>query len=254
MWPAVRRSGVLAYSALLFGCIFAAPAFIWIGNLYYETRTPTQARKIIDIDDAGSSFIGYRIGAPFDVPQCSTNVVDGRRAEYDTQTSSVCFRHMDSVIPGAPLMAFEMLLVDRLDIGRHYANVNWIRPVCVAVEDGRIMAVAAHIDMGRAKPVSKVEAAVAEALHGEPRLTTWARSNQRELTSFTSRVWRQTDMVFAIFTEERRSINGRGGFPPSSMIVAAKQDILYRFEGNKTVIEGDCPALESANDVGYNAR
>jgi hypothetical protein len=250
MWSAVRRSGVLAYSAVLFGCILAGPAFVWIGDLYDETRTPAQPRKIIALDDAGSSFMGYRIGASFNLPQCSTKVVDGQRAEYDAQTSSACFRHMDSLIPGAPLMASEMLLVDRLDIARHYANVNWIRPVCVVVEHGRILAVAAHIDMGRAKPVTEVEAAFAEALHGEPRLWTWTRSNQRELTAFASRVWKRTDMVFAILTEERHLTNGRGEFPPSAMIVAAKPDILYRFESNGTVLEGDCPAIESTSDAG----
>ncbi|WP_322093953.1 hypothetical protein [Paraburkholderia bannensis] len=250
IWPVVRRSGVLAYSAVLFGCILAIPGFIWIGNQYEETRTPAQPREIIELDDAGSSFMGYRIGAAFDLPECTTKVVDGYRAEYVAPTSSACFRHMNSLTPGAPLLASEMLLVDRLDIARHYANVNWILPECVLVEHGRVLAVAAHIDMGRAKPVTAVEVAFAEALHGAPRVSTWTRSNQRELTSFVGRVWKRTDMVFAILTEERHSANGRGGLPSSAMIIAAKQDILYRFNNDGTRLEGDCPAIESTSDTG----
>jgi hypothetical protein len=221
MWPAVRRSGVLAYSAMLFGCILAIPAFIWIGNMHDESRTPAQPRKLIDIDDAGSSFMDYRIGASFNLPQCSIKVVAGQRAEYGAQTSSTCFRHMDSLIPGAPLMDSEIVLVDRLDIASHYSNVNWIRPVCVVVEHGQILAVAAHIDIGRTRPVTEVEAAFVEALHGKPRLSAWTRSNQRELSTFASRVWKRTDMVFAILTEKRDSTNGRGGLPPSAMVIAA---------------------------------
>jgi hypothetical protein len=250
MWSAVRRSGVLAYSAVLCGCILSLPAFIWVGNLYDESRTPTQSRKIIDIDGAGFSLMGYLIGGPFELPQCSTRVKDGYNAEYEAPTSSACFRHMDSSMPGATLTASENVLVDRLDIARHYANVNWIRPVCVAVDHDRILAVAAHIDMGSGKPVTEVEAAFVKALHDEPRVATWTRSSQRELITFTSRVWTQTDMVFAIVTEEQHSTNGRGGLPPSAIMIAAKPDILYRFKSHRTLLEGDCPVIESTTDTG----
>jgi hypothetical protein len=104
--------------------------------------------------------------------------------------------------------------------------------------------------VGPGKPVGEVEATFAEALHSEPRLTTWTRSSQRELITFTSRVWSQTDMAFAIVTEERHSTNGRGGLPPSATMVAAKPEILYRFKSDRTVLEGDCPVIESTGDTG----
>jgi hypothetical protein len=130
--------GVDGFIMIYYGTGAIVALLVGVGISFANHRSPAQPRDLLVDAPAGAILLGYQLGSKLNLPECPTELAADRKVAYDESISATCFKHLDATRAGTPPGVSELLLVERLDIARHYSDVNWVRPVCVAVIDGRI--------------------------------------------------------------------------------------------------------------------
>jgi hypothetical protein len=208
------------------------------GISFSNRHSPDQPQDLLIDAPAGATLLGYQLGSRLNLPECPTKLSADRQIVYGESISAACFKHLDPARAGTPPGRSELLAVERLDIARHYADVNWVRPVCVAVVDGRIAAVAVHIgDMWA--HVTRTS----ELLGASTTSRTWSIDNGKIMRLYASRLWKMPNFRFEIVSERRLAEQSRGSRAEYAVAIASSNGAEDVFANAQTSLDSDCPSI-----------
>lgn len=246
-----KSSGMLVFHAIYYGAMslcFLLP----FSAMHFQDTNPIKPKDAaFVIKPGGGSILGYEIGEAFDVPQCleRRSAVSGSQ-EYLPPSKDACFRHQVLADSGRPIAKVENVLVDQLDIRQRFGGVNAVRPLCVAVKDGRVRAVAVHIDGAgghmddRMRAIEQMISAMTQAV---PVRISMSEVVLDRTETQTVRRWRTSGEEFALVSQVSQANFGKRVSVFRAMLIGGVPEGIADFSGALNSLKGDCPVLEEVS-------
>lgn len=198
-------------------------------------RTLPPPLSLLHPDAEGAELFDYRLGDRLDVPECPSTPGTFQR-NYSGPEGRACFRHLASERIASPLGADENVVVDRMDLAR-FGVINAIQPLCVALRDGRIVGVAAHIaTYGKYDVLRSFE----NTFHQPPDHAVWHAIPGSD-SYYERDLWSSAQVRSAVYTFTMPPFGRSHGYSYSSLVMESPEG-PRPFAGTRMSL-GDCPRI-----------